>query len=372
MHFGLTEEQLLLQETVRGFVAGECPPPRLRELFDAGAGHDPALWKGLAEIGLAGLTVPEAFGGAGLGLLELALVMEELGAGALPGPIFGHALACLAIQLAGSEQQQHRWLPGLASGERIATVAFAEANDVWDPESWQLDGVQVARSEPKASEDHQVRLRGAKRHVPHAALADLFVVGVHGGGFALVERGVAGLRIEDERGVDRTRPIAALSFDGSPAEPLAGATGAGTRVRDAALILLAADAFGAAWHLVRLTVDYAKARQQFGTAIAQFQSVKHQLADMATQIEPTRGLYWYAAHAWDQLPDESPRAAAIAKAHITARASEVARAAVELHGGLGFTWECDVQLWFKRAMFDRTWGGNPAHHLARIAALGAW
>jgi alkylation response protein AidB-like acyl-CoA dehydrogenase len=358
MHFGLTEEQLLLQETVRGFVAGECPPPRLREIFDGGTGHDPALWKGLAEIGIAGLTVPESFGGAGLGVLELALVMEELGAGALPGPLFGHALACLAIQLAGSDEQRSRWLPGLASGERIATVAFAESGDAWDPESWQLSGMRT--------------LGGAKRHVPHAALAELYVVGVRNGGFVLVERGAAGLQIEDERGTDRTRPIFELAFDATPAEPLAGAPSAAERVRDAALILLAADAFGAAWRLVRMTVEYAKTRQQFGTPIAQFQSVKHQLADMATQIEPTRGLFWYAAHAWDHLPHESPRAAAIAKAHITARASEVARAAVELHGGLGFTWECGVQLWFKRAMFDRTWAGNPEHHLARIAALGDW
>src|SRR5262245_15539403 len=118
MHFGLTQEQLLLQETVRGFVAGECPAPRLREIFDSGTGHDPALWKGLAEIGVAGLTVPESFGGAGLGLLELALVMEEFGAGALPGPTFGHALACLAIPLAGTDAQRSRWLPDLASGGR--------------------------------------------------------------------------------------------------------------------------------------------------------------------------------------------------------------------------------------------------------------
>jgi alkylation response protein AidB-like acyl-CoA dehydrogenase len=359
MHFGLTEEQQLLQQTVRGFVAGECPAPRLREIFDSGAGHDPALWKGLAEMGVAGLTVPEPHGGAGLGLLELALVMEELGAGALPGPSLGHALGCLAIQLAGSVAQQQRWLPALASGEKIASVAFAESGDVWDPESWTL-------------EEDRGKLRGGKRHVPHAALADLIVVGLRGGRFALVERGAPGLRIEDERGVDRTRPIAELALDATPAELLPGAPDAAARVRDAALVLLAADAFGAAWHLVRLTADYAKTRQQFGTPIAQFQGVKHQLADMATQIEPTRGLFWYAAHAWDEIPAESPRAAAIAKAHITARASDVARAAVELHGGLGFTWECDVQLWFKRAMFDRTWAGSPEQHHARIAALGDW
>jgi alkylation response protein AidB-like acyl-CoA dehydrogenase len=359
MHFGLTEEQLLLQETVRGFVAGECPAPRLREIFDAGAGHDPALWKGLAEMGIAGLTVPESLGGAGLGLLELALVTEELGAGALPGPSFGHALACLAIQLAGSDAQQRRWLPDLASGERIATIAFGEKDGVWDPEQWCL-AVESGR------------LSGAKRHVPHAAIADLLVIGVRGGRFAVVERGAAGLCVEDERGVDRTRPIAELIFDRTPAELLTGPTDAAARVRDAGLVMLAADAFGAAWHLTRLTVEYAKTRQQFGTPIAQFQAVKHQLADMATQVEPTRGLFWYAAHAWDHLPAEAARAAAIAKAHITARASEVARAAVELHGGLGFTWECDVQLWFKRVMFARTWGGTPEHHHARIAALGDW
>jgi alkylation response protein AidB-like acyl-CoA dehydrogenase len=358
MHFGLTEEQALLQETVRGFVAGECPPPRLREIFDAGAGHDPALWKGLAEIGIAGLTVPESLGGAGLGLLELALVMEELGAGALPSPSFGHALACLAIQLAGSEAQQQRWLPALASGERVATVAFAEPESVWNPEDWSLAAAE--------------KLTGAKRHVPHPEIADLVVVGVRGGTLRRRRARRAGAAHHRRARRRSHAPIAELSFDGTPAELLAGGADAAARVRDAALVMLAADAFGAAWHLTRITSDYAKTRQQFGTPIAQFQAVKHQLADMATQIEPTRGLYWYAAHAWDQRTDEAPRAAAIAKAHITARASDVARAAVELHGGLGFTWECDVQLWFKRAMFDRAWAGTPDHHHARIADLGGW
>ena len=117
MHFGLTEEQDLLQETVRSFAAGECPPPKLRELFDAGSGHDPALWKGLCEIGLAGLVVPESLGGAGMEVLDLALVAEELGAGAVPGAFLFHSLACLAISLGGSEEQRERWLPSLASGE---------------------------------------------------------------------------------------------------------------------------------------------------------------------------------------------------------------------------------------------------------------
>src|SRR5262249_21188168 len=175
MHFGLTEEQLLLQETVRGFAAAECPAPRLREIFDAGAGHDPALWKGLAEVGVTGLTVPESLGGAGLGLLELALAMEELGAAALPGPSFGHALACLAVGLAGSDAQRERLLPDLASGERIATAAFAESGGASDPEAWQRS-------------DHRNLRSSAKGHLPHPALPALLRFRPHGGPGAVVQR----------------------------------------------------------------------------------------------------------------------------------------------------------------------------------------
>ena len=358
MHFGLTEEQELLQETLRGFIAAECPAPRLRELFEAGRGHDPALWKGLAEMGIAGLVVPERFGGAGLELLELALVFEQAGAGALPSPLLGHSLACLALVLAGSDAQQQRWLPALASGAQLGSVALAEDGDAWEPETWTLhaDGGRV---------------HGRKRHVPSGADADLWVVGTAGGGLALVPRG-DGVRAEDERGIDRTRPVSSLRFDGAPCEVLPGGAAASARLRDAGLVLLAADAFGAAWQLVRMTVEYAKTRQQFGQPIAQFQAVKHQLADMATSIEPARGLFWYAAHAFDHLPGEASRSAAIAKHHLTDRATDIARQAVELHGGLGFTWECDVQIWLKRAMFDRAFLGTPEQHRARAAKLGGW
>jgi alkylation response protein AidB-like acyl-CoA dehydrogenase len=358
MDFRLTEEQELLQETLRGFIAAECPAPRLRELFEAGRGHDPALWKGLAEMGVSGLVVPERFGGAGLEQLELALVFEQAGGGALPAPLLGHSLACLALVLAGSDAQRERWLPALASGAQIGSVAFAETDDVWDPSAWSL------RVESG-------RLHGQKRHVPCGADADLWIVGTAGGGLALVARGAA-VQAEDERGIDRTRPVAALRFEAAACEILPGGAAASARLRDAGLVLLAADAFGAAWQLVRMTVDYAKARQQFGQPIAQFQAVKHQLADMATSIEPARGLFWYAAHAFDHLPDEAPRAAAIAKHHLTDRATDIARAAVELHGGLGFTWECDVQIWLKRAMFDRAFLGTPEQHRARSAELGGW
>jgi alkylation response protein AidB-like acyl-CoA dehydrogenase len=371
VHFGLVEEQELLQETLRSFVAGECPPARRRALFEAGSGHDAALWKGLSEIGLTGLLVPEAFGGAGLELLELALACEVLGEAALPSPLAFHSLTCLAIASGGSEAQRSRWLPALASGGAIGTLALA------DPASAGAGSGGVLADGG--------RLRGTARRVPAAAIADVIVVECAGdraeGALAVVGRSAPGVSVAPASCIDRTRPLFDVRFDAVACDPLgAGATASGdpadsplaSRVRDAALSLLAADAFGAAWQLVRATADHARARRQFGRPIAEFQAVKHQLADMATAIEPTRGLFWYAAHALDHLPREAAQAAAIAKAHITERAVEIARAAVELHGGIGFTWECDVQIWLKRAMFDRAFLGTPAHHRARAAALAGW
>jgi alkylation response protein AidB-like acyl-CoA dehydrogenase len=359
MDFSLSEEQEMLQETVRGFVAGECPPSRLREIFDAGTGTDDAVWQGLIDMGLAGLLVPEAYGGAEMELLDLALATEVLGGGALPGPLLGHSLTCLALVSGGSDSQKSKWLPQLAEGGVIGSVALCEERDRWDPTEWnaEIDGD---------------RLTGSKRFVPSADLAHLLVVGAKGGGLVLVEAGAPGVEIKNMGGIDQTRPIFEIHFDGAACEPLERGTEAAGRLRDGGLVLMAADSFGAATELVRMSVEYAKAREQFGQPIAQFQAVKHQLARLATDIEPTRALYWYAAYAFDHLPDESEHSAAMAKAHITDRAVAAAREAVELHGGLGFTWECDVQMWFKRAMFNRAFLGTPEVQRERCAVLGGW
>jgi len=359
MDFGLSEEQQMLQETVRGFVEGECPPPRLREIFDRGDGHEPELWKGLVEMGLAGLVIDEAYGGAGLELLDLALAQEVLGEGALPGPFMTHSLAGLALSLCGSDDQKKARLPRLADGE-IATLAVCEGADAWSPDVWQsavTDG----------------RITGTKTYVPHAAIADHFVVGLAGGGFGVVEAGAAGMTITDMGGIDRGRPVARVDFDATPVEVLAeGDAERSQRVLDAGLCLLAADAFGAATKLIDITVAYAQTREQFGRKISQFQGVKHQLARLGTDIEPTRALHWYAAHAFDHIADDATRSAALAKSHITDRAVVAGRMCVELHGGLGFTWECDVQLWLKRALFDRAFLGTPEVLRARCADLAGW
>ena len=356
MNFALSEEQELLQSTVRGFVAKECAPKTVRAIFDGERAPVDALFRALAEIGVAGLAVPETHGGAGLELLELALVAEELGRGAVPVPFLGHALATLAIARGGSAAQQAVWLPRLAGGEARATVAFAEGDGSWLPTQW---SVALAGG----------RVRGRKQLVPEAEGAAVFVVGCRGGALALVPAGPA-VRTTPESSLDRGRPLATVDFADAPAEALTA--GDAARLVDAGSVLLAADAFGAAHQLVRTTAAYLQTRQQFGQPLAQFQAVKHQLANMALEVDPTRGLWWYAAHAFDHAPDQAPRAAALAKAHVTERAQQVARDAVEAHGGIGFTWECDVHIWFKRILFDRLWLGAPELHRDRFAAIEGW
>ncbi|HXK24008.1 MAG TPA: acyl-CoA dehydrogenase family protein [Myxococcota bacterium] len=356
MNFALSEEQELLQSTLRGFVAKECTPRLVRAIFDGERQSVPALWKGLAEVGVAGLAVPESHGGAGLELLELALVAEELGRGAVPVPFLGHALATLALARGGSAAQQAAWLPRLAAGDERATVALAEDGGRWLPSEW---NVELANG----------RVRGRKALVPEAEGAELFVVGCRGGALALVEAG-GSVRVETEPTLDRGRPLATLELDGAPAERLTNADA--ERLVDAGCVLLAADAFGAAHQLVRATAAYLQTRRQFGQSLAQFQALKHQLANMALDVDPARGLWWYAAHAFDHAPAEASRAASLAKAHITERAQQVARDAFECHGGIGFTWECDVHLWFKRVLFDRLWLGAPELHRERYAALEGW
>jgi alkylation response protein AidB-like acyl-CoA dehydrogenase len=358
VNFDVSEEQQLLQETVGQYIENECPPPRLREIFDGEEGHDPTLWQGFAEIGMTGLQVSEQYGGAGLEMIDLALATETIAYRGMPGPFFGHALACLALELAGSEEQKKSWLPRLASGAVLGTVALGESDGVWQPEQWTL---------PAGRE-----LSGAKAYVPYGSISDLIVVGTAGPGLALAERGAGGVEIERYDGVDRARRLDTVVFQGAPCEALPEGEAAAPRLRDAGLCLLAADAFGTGKRLVDMSVAYAKEREQFGGTIGHFQALKHQLANMALEIEPARGLYWYAALAFDHIQEQAERAAALAKAHITDRAMQIARDSVEVHGGIGFTWECDVQIWFKRALFDRTFLGLPSLHRERAAQLAGW
>jgi alkylation response protein AidB-like acyl-CoA dehydrogenase len=363
MDFDLSDEQRLLQETVQQFIENECPMARLRELFDDEVGYDPVLWKGLAELGLAGIHLPGEYGGSELDILDLAVVGETLGSLAVPVPFLSHSLATEAIAKAGSDDQRSRMLPSLASGEHLATVAFAEEGGSWLPEQWRL----------AAPPGTTGTISGAKGIVEFGEHADYFVVGLAGGKLGVVDRNASGIEVQRIEGADRTRRIARIAFDNTEVEILENSNlETAGRVRDVGLVLLSADSFGGARKLVDMSVEYAKNREQFGVTIGHFQGLKHQLANMAIEIESARSLYWYAAHALDHVPADAVRMAAIAKSHLCDRYSQISRDATEAHGGIGYTWEGDTQIWFKRALFNRVFLGTPRMHKDRAADLAGW
>jgi alkylation response protein AidB-like acyl-CoA dehydrogenase len=359
MDFDLSEEQYALLDGGLRYLGDAYPLEKLRAVMDGAAGFDRGVWQGLAALGYAGLGIPESHGGIGLGLLDCALVAEAIGYCGAPGHFEAHVMGTQALVQGGSPEQQAAYLPALASGDKVVSVALDETDDRWQPEQWQLQLVDG-------------KLTGSKRNVLFAAEADVFAVGLAGGSLGLVERDAPGLSVEAVEGIDRTRQIAWLHFEATPCESLSGGADVANRVMDAGLVMLAADAFGGASRAVELTVDYAGTRVQFGRPIGSFQGVKHRIADVATLVEAARGLYWYAAHAYDERPDESSRTAALAKALLADRYEAACRAMIEVHGGVGFTWEHHAQVWYKRAIFDRYYLGQPAVHRERAARMAGW
>jgi alkylation response protein AidB-like acyl-CoA dehydrogenase len=361
MDFGLSEEQGLLQTTVRRFLSERCPTSRVREVMETATAHDAALWRGLAELGTTAIVVPEAQGGLGQELLDLALVAEELGYAATPGPFLASSMATIALAHAKDEEVKSRWLPDLASGEAVGAIAIGEADEVWDP----------SRLATRAAAG---RLSGSKPLVAGAGEADVLLVAASdegGPGLWLVEPDAPGVSIAALAGSDMTRRLAAVSFTDAPARRI-GDVDAITRAYDAGLVLIAADAYGGARRCFEMTRGYTLERSQFGQVIGSFQAVKHQLADWIADQEPSLSLVWYAAHAFDRLQDRSTRHAALAKAHLCDLYDKAARVATELHGGIGFTWEYDLHLWFRRAMFDRGYLGSAGYQRTRAAAAAGW
>ncbi len=361
MDFGLSEDQQLLKATVARFLAEQCPTTRVREVMESDTGHDAQLWAGLVELGIASLPVPEEYGGLGSEFLDLSLVAEELGYAATPGPFLGAAMAVIGLVAGDAQELKARWLPETASGGSLGTVAIGEAESVWDP-----SGLKTSVSDGK--------LTGRKPLVPYAAVSDFILVGAREGeesGLWLVEAGASGMQIEPLSGNDMTRRLDDVVFNATPAVRVGGPD-ALARCLDAGLILISADAFGGARRVLEMTRDYSLEREQFGQPIGAFQSYKHQLADIAAEVEPCMALYWYAAHTVDAFPEQTAKHAALAKIRLGEMFNRVAFQCTELHGGIGFTWEYDLQLWFRRALFDKGFLGEAALHCDRVAEMAGW
>ena len=355
MDFGLSEDQELLDQTVRRFLEERLPIARVREVVESGDGIDRGAWQALAELGVAGALVPETFGGAGLALLDAAVVATALGHGAAPLPFVGSAvLATLLLRDVADGELQTRWLPALAGGGARMGVAAAERVE--------------ARQDAGVAEDAD-GLSGTALFVLDGQGADAYWV-LCGDDAHFVRAGAPGLGVKPLPTIDRTRWLVELDLrDVVPDASFRGVGAAIDRVLDAGRVVLAADILGSCDRALSLSVDYALARKQFGRPIATFQAVKHMCAEMAAAIEPARSLVWYAAHAWDALPAEAALTATLCKAHLSEVGHDVMRTATQVHGGIGFTDACDLQFWFKREGLSRQLLGGPGWLRAHAAAL---
>jgi alkylation response protein AidB-like acyl-CoA dehydrogenase len=351
MHFDLTDEQRQFEDAVERLLTDKLSGNILTR-NEAVPGLAAAMDEALKSLAVPAILVPEAESGLGMGLLTLAVAGEALGRHAAPTSAIRSAVGAWAIASYGDSTLKARWLEPLLAGDAKVGFAFSETSDHWNPDEW--------RASLRDS-------RANKRCIEGAADADLFIVGVEEG-LCLVARDAAELHASEYPPLDTSRPHAGAMLEMADAKPL-GDRAAAWRLYDALMILAAIDAAGAGRAALDMSVEYAKTRVQFGRPIGSFQAIKHALANMAVDIEPVRFFCWYAAHAWDVSAPEAPWSAALAKAHATDVAVKTARAAVEAHGGIGYTWEYPLHLLLKRAMHDRMVLSSPTQLRARAASL---
>ncbi len=355
MEFGLNESQVLLKDNARKFFAGECPMEEVRRLMETETAHDPALWSKMVEQGYTGIIFPEECGGIGLGKVELILLMEEAGRALLPGPLFSTvALAGSFLDAVATSEQKKRYLSPICRGEARSSVAMLEAGASWDPADVQMSGASG-------------KLTGEKLFVPDAMVADFLIVVARDGVF-LVDAGAAGMEVQPMQAMDLTRKVCSVRFSSTPAERL-GSTAGLARALDVAATALVAEMVGEMQRTLDLTVEYAKTRKQFGKPIGMFQAVQHQCADMYLETESARSAAYYAAWALEENTPDAAVAVSIAKMYASDAARTVGNRGIQIHGGMGFTWENDLHLYYRRAKASETSFGDSTFHRERIARL---
>jgi len=343
MQFGLTETQETLKKSVREFLTAECPMPVVRKSIETETALDAGLWSRIAAQGWTGLLIPEEYGGHGMGMVEMAVVLEEMGRALMPGPFFSTTLlAGTIIANGGTEAQKHKYLAAIASGDAKATLAQAhKSSDVCS-------------------------------YVPDAAVADFIVCSTRN---RLFIAPASGLRITHTPALDLTRPLYEVSLKGldvAAADVIA--TGARARqildgALDAATAGLTAEMTGGMQRLLEITVGYAKTRKQFGRPIGQFQAVQHLCADMLLFTESARSAAYYACYCVSEGLPEASEAVSIAKSYVSETYREAGNRAIQVHGGMGFTWENDCHLYYRRAKASELSLGDAIHHRERLATM---
>ncbi|MFN8524478.1 MAG: acyl-CoA dehydrogenase family protein [Chloroflexota bacterium] len=369
MDFDFSPEQTMLRDVTREIMTRESPATAVRALLDDPAGYNPAVWKQLAETGLLGVTIDEQRGGQGLGMVELALVLEEMGRAALPSPYFATVvLAASAIQAGGNRAQMDAYLPAIAGGTLLATLAVSDV----DPNAGAAGITTRARLQ-----GGDYVLSGTKHFVPFAHLANLILVaartresGDPQDGITLfaVERGALGLGVEAVTGMDQTSRDATVTLADVRVgrDAIVGTVDDGwkivSQVLERAAVAASAEMLGAARKCMDMSVEYVKVREQFGQPIGAFQAIKHACAEMLLEVEGSHGAVYYAAWAQDADAPDASMAASVAKSWVNDAARKVCGSAIQVHGGIGFTWEYDLHLYFKRAKrLEALYGDSETH-----------
>ena len=366
MNFAFTEEQEELRSTIRAFMEAKSPESDVREQMETEQGYDSAVWSQMAEqMGLQGLHIPEEYGGSGFGYVELGIVLEEMGRALLCAPYFSTVvLAANTLLQSGDDAAKQAHLPGIASGETIATLAFTEPSGKWDEA-----GITM---EATASGDGYT-LSGTKSFVIDGHVANLIIVAARtsaGVSLFAVDGDASGLAKTALSTMDQTRKQAKLDFDNTPAT-LIGEDGKGwdtlSTVLDLAAVGLAAEQVGGAQFVLEMAVQYAKDRVQFGRPIGSFQAIKHKCADMLLEVESAKSAAYYGLWCASEMNDELPSVASLAKAYCSEAYFHATAENIQIHGGIGFTWEHPAHLYFKRAKSSELLFGDPTYHREQLA-----
>jgi alkylation response protein AidB-like acyl-CoA dehydrogenase len=374
MDFAFSDEQEMLRDTARRFLEAKSPSEVVRRLMESEEGFDPALWKEIADQGWQAMAVPEEYGGAGFTFMEMAILMEEMGRSLFPSPYLSTVVLGAGLILrAGTEEQRGELLPGIALGERRVALAHLEPSGSWAP-----DGVTMTA---KRDGDELV-LSGVKSFVIDGHTADTLIVAVRteeglpgpdGIGLVLVDPAAAGVTRRRLETMDMTRKQAEVTFQDVrvPASGVLGDPGGGWPALEEtyteAVVAVAFEQVGGAQKCLEMSVDYAKVRVQFGRPIGSFQAIKHKCADMLVEVESARSAAYFAGWAITNGDDERLIAAPLAKAYCSEAFFHCAAENIQIHGGIGFTWEHDAHLYFKRAKTDELLFGTPAQHRAVLA-----
>lgn len=366
MNFAFSEEQEEFRRLAKKWLADNSTSSHVRALMDTELGFDQSQWKEMAQLGWQGMAIPEEFGGAGFGYLELAILFEEMGRTLFPSPFLSTVgIAAPLILALGSHGQKQDLLGGIAAGEDVVTVAITEPDGSWDL-------AQISASATK--ENGGFTLEGTKSYVLDGLAADVLLVAARTeDGLGLFA--VRGDKLE-RRGLqtmDQTRKLAKVKLDGVkvPLEDRLGAENAESAlalVLEKAIVLIANESVGGAEVCLEMSVEYAKTRHQFGRPIGSFQAIKHKCADMLVQVESAKSAAYYAAWAAQEDENELRTVAPLAKSYCTEAYFHCASENIQIHGGIGFTWEHDAHLYFKRAKSSQLLFGDPAHHRAVLAS----